>query len=123
MGILKTTSVAAFSIRPAQTRHTGCQPRDPADFGGSLIDPERWKQEKRHLLDRADLAELVVDPAPVLAALGDALDEQCRRTNANAVANAHLKARADGTFHVATRLPDPMRKARLASCFRRAPTN
>ena len=66
-----------------------------------LIDPERWKREQQHLLDRADLTEFA-DPAPVLAALGDALTEQYQRTNANAAANAHLKTRADGTFHVAT---------------------
>ena len=66
-----------------------------------LIDPERWKREKRHLLDRADLTEFA-DPEPVLAALGDALTEQYQRTNASAAANAHLKTRADGTFHVAT---------------------
>ncbi len=66
-----------------------------------LIDPDRWKQEKQHLLERAGLTEFA-DPQPVLAALDEALTAQYQRTNANAAANPHLKIRADGTFHVAT---------------------
>ena len=66
-----------------------------------LIAPERWKQEKQHLLERAGLAEFA-DPEPVLATLREALTQQYRGTNANAVANPHLKVRADGTFHIGT---------------------
>jgi TnpA family transposase len=66
-----------------------------------LIHPGRWKQEKHHLLERAGLGELA-DPEPVLATLRDALTQQYLRTNANASANSHLNARADGVFHVAT---------------------
>ena len=66
-----------------------------------LIDPDRWKQEKQHLLERAGLVEFA-DPEPVLTALDEALTAQYQRTNANAADNPHLKLRADGSFHVAT---------------------
>jgi len=66
-----------------------------------LIAPERWKQEKTHLLERAGLAEFA-DPEPVLATLNEALAKQYQCTNANAKANPYLKVRADGVFHVAT---------------------
>lgn len=66
-----------------------------------LIDRDRWKREKVHLLERAGLSEFA-DLDPVLATLNDALTKQYQRTNANIGANKHLKIRADGTFHVAT---------------------
>lgn len=66
-----------------------------------LIAPERWEQEKEHLLERAGLTEFA-DPEPVLATLREALAQQYQRTNANAAANPHLKIRADGAFHIAT---------------------
>ena len=66
-----------------------------------LIDPDRWKQEKQHLLERADLVEFA-DPGPVLAALDEALTVQYQRTNLNVADNPHLKLRTDGSFHVAT---------------------
>lgn len=55
----------------------------------------------RTLIFCLGLAEFV-DPEPVLATLRDALTQQYQRTNANAAANSHLKARADGVFHIAT---------------------
>lgn len=66
-----------------------------------LIDPERWTQEKAHLLERADLTEFA-DPIPVLAKLDQALHAQYRATNDRVPDNPHLKFRADGVFHIAT---------------------
>ena len=66
-----------------------------------LIDPERWTQEKDHLLERAGLTE-VADPTPVLAKLDKALYAQYRATNARVPDNPHLKFRTDGVFHIAT---------------------
>ncbi len=66
-----------------------------------LIDPERWTQEKAHLLERADLTEFA-DPIPVLAKLDQALHAQYRATNDRVPDNPHLKFRADGVFHSAT---------------------
>ena len=66
-----------------------------------LIPPERWRQDKQDLLERADLTEFE-DPEPVLATLRDALMRQYEMTNANAAENPHLKMRTDGTFHIAT---------------------
>lgn len=66
-----------------------------------LIDPERWKQRRAHLLERAGLADFA-DPSPVLAKLDEALYAQYRTTNDRSGDNLHLKFRADGVFHVAT---------------------
>ena len=66
-----------------------------------LIDPERWREEKQDLLERAGLTEFA-DPEPVLLKLRDTLKQQYELTNANAAANPHLKLRVDGSFHIAT---------------------
>lgn len=70
-----------------------------------LIDPERWKREKAHLLERAGLTEFT-DSEQVLNTLKNALAKQYQSTNANVEANPHLKIRADGNFHVATPAQD-----------------
>jgi TnpA family transposase len=81
-----------------------------------LIDPERWKQEKAHLLERAGLAEFA-DPEPVLAKLDAALYTQYQVTNGRTADNPHLKFRADGTFHVATPALDAGEAEPLAELF------
>lgn len=66
-----------------------------------LIDRDRWRREKEHLLERAGLTAFT-DPERVLAKLDEALCAQYRATNDRAADNPYLKFRADGTFHVAT---------------------
>lgn len=66
-----------------------------------LINPERWKQEKAHLLERAGL-DGFADPTPILAKLDQVLYAQYRATNDRTSENPHLKFRADGVFHVTT---------------------
>ena len=66
-----------------------------------LIAPDRWRQDKQDLLERAGLTEFA-DPEPVLATLRGALTQQYQCTNANSAANRHLKVRTDGVFHIAT---------------------
>ena len=66
-----------------------------------LIEPERWKQNKHHLLRCAGLEEFT-DPDPVLRDLDKALTEQYQSTHNNADANPYLKCRADGTFQIST---------------------
>ena len=66
-----------------------------------LIDKQRWKREKNHLLERAGLAKFA-DPEPVLAKLNSALSAQYLATNDCAAVNPHLKLRKDGTFYIAT---------------------
>jgi len=45
-----------------------------------LIEKERWKQEKDHLLKRAGLTEFA-DPEPVLGKLNSALSVQYKAVN------------------------------------------
>ena len=81
-----------------------------------LIDRERWKREKAHLLDRAGLTAFA-DPAPILTKLDEALYAQYRAANENAAGNPHLKIRADGTFHVATPALDASKADPLGELF------
>lgn len=66
-----------------------------------LIDRNRWRQEKEHLLERAGLTGFA-DPELVLKALRQALDAQYQATNAHVESNPYLKFRADGTFQIRT---------------------
>lgn len=66
-----------------------------------LIAPQRWREERSHLLERAGLAEFA-DPEPVLKTLNVALTTQYQTTNANAEINPNLTFRKDGTFHITT---------------------
>lgn len=68
-----------------------------------LISKNCWKQEKKQLLERAELTEFA-DPKQVLRALDEALYEQYQTTNNNAIKgdNPHLKTIANGSFRIAT---------------------
>jgi len=66
-----------------------------------LIEKERWKQEKDHLLKRAGLTEFA-DPEPALGKLNSALSVQYKAVNEKAADNSYLKLHKDGTFDIAT---------------------
>ncbi len=81
-----------------------------------LVDADRWKREKAQLLKRAGLSELA-DPASVLAKLDESLHAQYQTTNDRMPDNQHLKARADGVFHVATPAIDATQVEPLGDLF------
>lgn len=81
-----------------------------------LIDPERWSQEKDHLLERSGLTELT-NPTSVLAKLDRALYAQYQATNARVPDNPHLKFRAGGVFHITTPALDTDEADTLGTLF------
>ncbi|MBF0381801.1 MAG: Tn3 family transposase [Magnetococcales bacterium] len=81
-----------------------------------LISPERWRQEKSHLMERAGLTEFL-DPNSVLQALDEVLHTQYQTTNFRANKNTHLKLRTDGKFHIATPALDLAETDPLQGCF------